>query len=238
LNERLDAVHDVLYLMFNEGYCASRGESPIRIDLCEEAARLCLLLCEEDAGSPTTCALLALMLFHAARLESRLTDEQAVVLLHDQDRSRWDRDMMRVAEYWLTRSVRGREITRFHLEAGIARTHCRAASIEETDWHGIIRHYDLLIEMMDSPVYQLNRAIAMKQIGKVDEALNEMNSIAERLEDYPLVHCAIADVLVEKKATQDAIRRLQIAVEKVQTPHERALLQQRIAHLRNATTSA
>src|SRR5262249_3687207 len=135
LARRLDSVHQVLYLLFNEGYSSSEGETAIRADLCEEAARLCHPLCSHPRSpTPATDALLALMLFPAARLESRLDQRGSVLLLEEQDRSKWDQQLIRRAQAFLARSAEGTIISAFHLEAAIASHHCRARSYAETDW--------------------------------------------------------------------------------------------------------
>jgi RNA polymerase sigma factor (sigma-70 family) len=134
LAARLDAVHQVLYLLFNEGYCTSNGEAAIRTDLCEEAARLCHLLCSHpQCSTPATRALLALMLFHAARLDARLDPNGCFLLMEEQDRSKWDRRLIRRAQEYLDQSAQGTAISPFHLEAGIAMYHCSAPTYAETD---------------------------------------------------------------------------------------------------------
>src|SRR5439155_14424545 len=115
---RLDVVHQVLYLIFNEGYSSSGGETAIRGDLCEEAARLCHLLCSHrQFSTPTTRALMALMLFHAARLDARIDDRGLVLLMEDQDRAKWDRRLIRRAEEFLDQPAGGTAVSSFPLEA-------------------------------------------------------------------------------------------------------------------------
>jgi RNA polymerase sigma factor (sigma-70 family) len=162
---RLDSVHQVLYLLFNEGYSASDGDSAIRTDLCEEAGRLCYLLCSHDRFStPSTNALMALMLFHGARLDARLDRHGAILLMEDQDRGQWDQQLIRRAQEFLDKSAQGTVISPFHLEAAIACHHCTAASFAETDWPAILKLYDALLTIHRSPVYVLNRAIVLAQI--------------------------------------------------------------------------
>jgi len=192
LQTRLSVVQEVLYLMFNEGYSTSQGHEPLRDEICEEAARLCHLLCEHETFStPATRALMALMLAHAARLEARVDSEGAVVLLAEQDRSRWDRKLVRVAEFWLARSKTDCPSC-FHLEAAIALTHCHAANISETDWCLIVKFYDRLLTLNNSPLYILNRAIARGESGDVDGARAELESIRNHPEmrDYFLTNPA------------------------------------------------
>ncbi len=234
LEGRLDVVQEVLYLLFNEGYSASRGELPVRIDLCEEAARLAHLLCESGLAQPATRALLALMLYHAARLESRTGEDGAIVLLGDQDRRAWDWKMIAVAESWFERSATGTTVSRFHLEAGIARLHCVAPSLEATDWNEVVRHYDVLMQLYPSPLYRLNRAVAACQLGRLDEALTELQSLdgSGALEEYPLLHCALADALVRAGDHATAHLHLRRALVHVQVPRERELIERRLKALR------
>jgi RNA polymerase sigma-70 factor (ECF subfamily) len=165
LARRLDSVHQVLYLLFNEGYSSSEGEAAIRADLCAEAARLChLLCCHPRFRTPATDALMALMLFHAARLESRLDLRGSVLLLDEQDRSQWDQQLIRRAQEFLAQSAEGTSISPFHLEAAIACHHCTAKSLAETDWRAVLRLYDALLTQQPSAVYLLNRAIVVAQL--------------------------------------------------------------------------
>ncbi|MEM8681680.1 MAG: sigma-70 family RNA polymerase sigma factor, partial [Planctomycetota bacterium] len=196
LSARLDGVHEVLYLMFNEGYSTSHGIAPIRDNVCEEAARLCHLLCEHDTlSTPESQALLALMLFHASRLDARVDALGQTVLLDDQDRSKWDHRLIQVADGWLVRSVQDRP-SRFHLEAVIAQFHCAAPSFAETDWDSIVKFYDRLLEGHPSPVYRLNRAIAVAHAGQPEEALVALQQLrdARELDNYYLLTCALGHV--------------------------------------------
>jgi len=232
LAQRLDVVHDVLYLMFNEGYSTSHGTEPIRDDICEEAARLCHLLCESRCSSPATQALLALLLFHAARLDARTDAEGAVVLLEDQNRERWDRRLIVAAQSWLTRSKTDRPST-FHFEAAIAKQHCIAASVEETDWEAIVRLYTRLIQLCDSPVYALNRAIAVGQAGDLGEAMLQLQSLGSRkdMKNYLLLDCAFARIHELDGNTREAIDCYLVALSKAVAPHEKALLESKLRKL-------
>ncbi len=233
LQARLSAVHEVLYLMFNEGYSTSQGHEPLRDDICEEAARLCHLLCEHEIlSTPETRALLALMLSHAARLEARVDADGDAVLLADQDRSRWDSRLIRTADFWLARSKTERP-SRFHLEAAISLTHCHAASVTETDWPLIVQLYDRLLAIQDSPVYVLNRAVARAEAGDLDTAMAELESIRDHPEmrRYVLLDCAIGR-LHELDSNADAARRAYSAARAAAAaPHERALLDKKLAGL-------
>jgi RNA polymerase sigma-70 factor (ECF subfamily) len=191
IGQRLDSVHQVLYLLFNEGYSSSEGETAIRADLCEEAARLCHLLCSHRRFStPATHALMALMLFHGARLESRLDAHGSILLMEDQDRSHWDQAMIRRAREFLDESAEGTIVSQFHLEAGIAYYHCTARSFAETNWPAILRLYDALLTMQRSPVYVLNRAIVVAQIEGPDAGIR---ALAEAGQDPTLRHYHLFD---------------------------------------------
>ena len=233
LDPRRSAVHDVLYLLFNEGYSTTQGHEPIRDDVCEEAARLCHLLCEHQTLSDSeTRALLSLMLFHAARLDARTDSLGNAVLLEDQDRSQWDRGLIDVAQKWLIRSA-SPEASRFHFEALIAQLHCTAASIEETDWKKIVALYDRLLDRYSSPVYRLNRAIAICQTGDSHRALEELALLREepQLQEYYLLDCA-AGYLHEKAGDlQAATDSWLAALSSDIPPHQKILIKRRLEQL-------
>jgi RNA polymerase sigma-70 factor (ECF subfamily) len=231
LQQRLAAVHDTLYLMFNEGYSTSKGSDPTRDDLCEEAARLCHLLCNSDVGNQDTFALLALMLFHGSRLESRTDANGNVVLLEDQDRSAWDHKLISVAEGWMRKA--GPPTSRFHLEAGIAMLHCHAKSVEGTNWQAIVGLYSRLIQFSQSPLYLLNRAIAIAKCGDHVDAMNELRSLDEgdEIKDFFLLDCAIAKVHELSGEKSEAVDRLLTALSRDIAEHERKLIKRKIAAL-------
>lgn len=237
LHERLSAVHEVLYLMFNEGYSTSHGSDPIRDDVCEEAARLCHLLCEnEQLSNSESKALLALMLFHAARLEARVDSLGNPVLLGDQDRSKWDRKLIAVADQWLVRSVENQP-SRFHFEAVIAQMHCAAESVEETDWRQIAVFYERLQERYPSPVYQLNHSIALAQDGRVDEALRQIEQIRDggELKDYYLLDCTIGYIQTLAGNTSAAIDAYLDALQGPIAPHQKTLIEKRLREISPST---
>ena len=195
LSRRLDAVLQTLYLLFNEGYKASRGDELIRQDLCDEAIRLTSLLVEHPTGNrPKTHALLSLMLLSGARLSARVDAEGNLLLLAEQDRSRWDRAMIQRGLAHLNRSAAGEEISEFHLQAGIAYCHCTAASYETTDWQRILTLYDILVETNNSPVVALNRAVAISRVRGPEAGLKAVELIPDRatLESYYLLHAVVA----------------------------------------------
>jgi RNA polymerase sigma-70 factor (ECF subfamily) len=232
LVERLEGVHQVLYLLFNEGYSSSSGERAIRDDLCEEAARLCHLLCSHPRfATPATLALMALMLFHAARLDGRLDEAGGLLLMEEQDRSRWDRALIRRAHEFLDRSAEGRVVSTFHLEAGIAALHCAAESLEETDWRRILRLYDALLSVHPSPVYVLNRAIALAELEGPQAGIRALESAAQdpRLRRYHLLDAALGELHRRAGDPGRALRYFEAAREKTSSPFEHQLIDRRIA---------
>lgn len=186
--ERLEAVYQAIYLLFNEGYHGSRSERTAPEDLCFEAIRLALLLSEHPEGEkPKTHALLALLCFHAARLPGRMDDDGSLIQLEAQDRSKWDQDLIGRGFHFLEKSSVGNELSEYHLEAGIASLHCSAPSYEKTEWAKILELYDLLYRLKPSPIVALNRAIALGKALGPDEGLAELRNIPDpaRLKDYP-----------------------------------------------------
>jgi RNA polymerase sigma-70 factor (ECF subfamily) len=196
ISERIGAVHETLYLLFNEGYHGSHEESTVREDLCAEAMRLCKMLVEYPrTNTPKGCALLALMCFHAARIETRIDSEGSLITLEFQDRSRWNTELISWGLHWLNESASGPEMSEFHLEAAIALEHCKADSLKNTDWAAIVSLYDALVLKNPSPVVALNRAIAIGQSRGPDAGLQALEKItrADMLENYPFLWAAYAD---------------------------------------------
>lgn len=165
LLDRLDSVLKALYLMFNEGYQSARGQKLVRQDVCQEAIRLCEILAEHSVtGTPKVCALAALFHFQAARFPARTDEFGDLLLLSEQDSSRWDRPSIVRGFHYFERSARGDALTEYHLQAEIASCHVAAGSGAETDWRRILRAYDRLLAISDSPVVALNRSIALAQV--------------------------------------------------------------------------
>jgi RNA polymerase sigma-70 factor (ECF subfamily) len=228
---RLDAVLTVVYLVFTEGYAATRGDALVRSDLCAEAIRLGRLVTALMAPEPPTeaTALLALMLLHDARRETRLDDAGELVLLEDQDRSRWDRRQIAEALPLVEEALRAGPGP-FALQAAIAALHCQAPRAEGTDWPQIVRLYDLLERLQPSPVVSLNRAAAVAMVEGPRPALALVDALAAtgELDRYYLLHAARADLLRRLGSLADAAKSYARALTLVTNDAERRFLERRL----------
>lgn len=213
LTPRLNGVLAALYLLFNEGYKASAGDRLLREELCHEAIRLTSLLLAHPAGrTPRAHALLALMLLTAARFPSRLDEHGALLRLHDQDRSKWDRTLVERGLLHLAEAAQGRDLSEYHLQAGIAAIHCTAADFASTDWARILRHYDELNRLKPSPVVALNRAVAVAHLHGPQAGLDAIAAIPgrDRLESHYLLHAVTGELhwrMKHERAAADSFRR-------------------------------
>jgi RNA polymerase sigma-70 factor, ECF subfamily len=219
LPERLDAVLQIIYLVFNEGYAASSGETLTRPDLSGEAIRLGRLMVQLQ-GEPESHGLLALMLLHESRRAARISPSGDVILLEDQDRSLWNRDQIAEGLASMQRAWSSGRIGPYTVQAAIAAVHARASSAAATDWGAIVALYDLLLRIQPSPVVALNRAVAVAMRDGPQAGLRLIDAILEggALADYHLAHAARADLY----------RRLG-RIDMAQTAYERALSLARLA---------
>jgi RNA polymerase sigma-70 factor (ECF subfamily) len=232
LPERLDSVLRVVYLVFNEGYSASAGETLTRHDLSGEAIRLGRLLLEL-LPEPEVSGLVALMLLHEARRPARTTASGDMVLLADQDRSLWDRSQIAEASTLVERALRSRRFGPYTLQAAIAAVHAEAADAASTDWPQIVGLYDVLLRVDPSPVVELNRAMAVAMRDGPEAAL----TILERLQasgdlsDYLFFHSARADIFRRLGLLEEATIAYRRALELARQEPERRFLQRRIDEL-------
>jgi RNA polymerase sigma factor (sigma-70 family) len=228
---RLPAVLRALYLLFNEGYHGASAETPVRAELCEEALRLVHLLVEHRLTAvPATHALAALLNLHAARLPGRVDAEGNLLLLVDQDRSRWDKARIAEGVRQLELSAAGDELTVYHLEAAIAALHAQARSTAETDWSGIVGIYDTLMRLQPSPVVALNRAVAIAQREGPARGLEEISLIEDRtrLARYPFLHIALGELALRLGRTAEAQRSFCKALGRARNPAERRFIAERL----------
>jgi RNA polymerase sigma-70 factor, ECF subfamily len=210
LPERLQAVLAVIYLVFNEGYTASGGDLLIRQDLCVEAVRLGRLLAELMPDEPEVLGLLALMLLISARRDARATPDGAVVLLADQDRGRWDRQLIREGQDLLRRCLRRDRPGVYQIQAAINAVHSDATSAETTDWRQIVQLYDHLLALAPNPVVALHRAVAVAEVDGPEAALRLVDGLD--LAGYHLLHAIRADLLRRSGHTDRAADAYRAAI--------------------------
>ena len=235
LAERLDGVMRVIYLVFNEGYKASTGESVVREDLCYEAIRLASHIAGHPAvAGPKLHALLALMFLNAARLAAREDRDGNILRLKEQDRSVWDRSMIGHGLLHLSQAAAGDELSEYHLQAGIAACHCTAESDEATDWRRILGYYDQWMSLAPSPVVALNRAVAVARVKGPDEGMKSLEKILEKgeLDSYYLLHAVMGDLEERLDHPKVAERHFEKALQLTEVKAEQVFLAKRLMHCR------
>lgn len=228
---RLATVRRALYLLFSEGYHGASATA-VQGELCHEALRLALLLCEyPPAATPTSFALCALMSLQAARLPARLDASGELCSFAEQDRSRWDARLLELGLSHFERSAAGSELSQYHLEAAIAATHAGAASATNTDWHGIVSLYDRLLNIAPSPVVALNRAIAIGERDGPEQGLAALGAIehAARLSEYPFYAAAFGELERRQGRLGAASTHYARALSLARNEAERRFLQRRLA---------
>lgn len=232
LPERLEAVLRVVYLVFNEGYFASSGDSLTRSQLSDEAIRLGRLLLEL-LPEPEVQGLLALMLLHESRRAARSGVDGEVILLEAQDRSLWNRELIAEGEALVLQALHSRRFGPYSLQAAIAAVHAEAVSLEETDWAQIVGLYDELLRLNPSPVIELNRAVALAMRDGEQAGLVEIDRLlaAGELQGYHLAHAARADLLRRLGRREQAIAAYRQALALAQQGPDRQFLQRRLDEL-------
>jgi len=233
LPERLDTVLHVIYLVFNEGYSASSGDSLTRQELSAEAIRLGRLMVELLA-EPETTGLLALMLLHESRRAARTSPDGELVLLADQDRSQWNRELIAEGGARLEQALATRRVGPYTLQAAVAAVHAAAATAEATDWRAIVAIYDVLVRLDPSPVLHLNRAAAVSMRDGPAEGLALIDALlaAGDLDDYYLAHSARADLCRRLGHAEEARKSYERALALTRQAPERRFLERRLEELR------
>jgi len=234
--ERLDGVLTAIYLIFTEGYAPTRGEPLVRADLCAEAIRMGRLLRSLLHPKPPAeaTALLALMLLHDSRREARLDEDNNLVVLEEQDRTLWNRAQIDEALTLVGEALRGAPGP-FALEAAIAAEHCKALRAEDTNWDQIVALYDLLVQLMPSPIVSLNRAVAVAMAKGPQPALDLIDELAAsgELDDYHLLHAARADMLRRLGSNYEAAASYETALRLAGNDSERRFLERRLNEIRS-----
>ena len=228
LGDRLTEVLAVLYLMFNEAHLSTNRAALFQRDLAEDAAWLTALLSRLLPREPEVLGLLAIMKLHLARGDTRFNAAGEMVLLSDQDRSRWDRGMAADAIRLIERAATMHRPGPYQLEAAIAACHLEAPSVEQTDWRQIVVLYDMLIAVAPSPVVRLNRAIALSRVEGPQPALSELDAIAPHLESYHLFHAARGELLSQLGRLTEARAAQGRALALTRNQAEVSLLNQRL----------
>ncbi|MFO0552196.1 MAG: sigma-70 family RNA polymerase sigma factor [Polyangiaceae bacterium] len=232
--DRVASVLLMLYLLFNEGYSSSQPDHLIRRELCDEALRLALMLSAHPEGAlPETDALIALMCFHGARFDARIDGAGGLLLLEEQDRSRWDVALIQRGVEHLARSARGSSLTRYHVEAGIAAEYCSASSYADTDWSEIVRLYEALDRIAPSPLNLMNRAIAIAEWQGADKGLAALSTleVPSWLRDYYLWDATLGELHRRCGDRANALAHTKRALGAAPTNPERALLARRLQQI-------
>ena len=237
LPERLDAVLQVVYLVFNEGYSAAAGAEVTRAELTREAIRLGRLLTElqpEPEVEPEAIGLLALMLLQESRRAARKSPSGEMILLEHQDRSLWNREQIAEGVGLLEKALKSQRFGSYTLQAAIAAVHAEAESVAATDWRQIVALYDRLVRIHPSPVVQLNRAVAIAMRDGPEAGLTHIDAVLEHgeLADYYLAHSARADMCRRLGRTAEARSSYEKALALTQQEPERQFLQERIRQLK------
>ena len=236
LKSRTDSVLNAIYLLFNEGYNSTHTEQLIRQDLIEEAMMLCKLLTENDhTQSPEVYALMALMCFHGARSESRLTSEGEIILLPYQDRSKWNFKLIEIGNQYMNKAAGGNDISSYHLEAAIAYEHCAAENFSKTNWKRILELYEWLCQISPSPISELNKSVAVMQVHGAVKALESLEHISgkEKLTSFYLYHSLLGEIYSRLENSVEAKKCFATAIRLTQSETEKKMLTDKISVLLN-----
>ncbi|HEY4108883.1 RNA polymerase sigma factor, partial [Puia sp.] len=232
LQDRLETVYTVLYLLFNEGYNSVKADELIRHDLCAEAMRLCKLLSEHRIGAhPTTYALLSLMCFQVSRFDSRIGEDNTIILLQKQDRSKWDRDLIHVGYHYLNQSSDGDYLSVYHIESAIAAEHCLSPDFASTNWKSLLYLYDRLLERKPIPIVRLNRSVLLAQMGDLTAAIDailDIEDIGDLLRHHYIYSAVLGDLYGRAGNLAEARRLLDMAYHLTTSLAEKKLLREKL----------
>lgn len=228
---RTGAVLNSIYLLFNEGYNSTHSDQLIREDLIEQAMLLCRsLLDNERTRLPKTFALMALMCFHTARTESRITADGELILLPDQDRKTWDAELIKLGNYYLNKAAFGDKLSAYHIEAAIAYEHCVSKSYDQTNWKAILGYYDLLHSIARDPVVYLNKCLVVMEVYGPETALEALETIKNHnsLHKYYLYYAVLGEIHYRLGKKEEAIQFFRKALKLTQSKTEQQFLSDKI----------
>jgi len=234
LAQRTQTVLNVIYLIFNEGYHSTHSTKIIRKDLITQALYLCNALVQSSATSSSSgYALLSLMCFHTARLESRCTSEGDIILLKDQDRNLWDKDMINIGIRHLSTAISDKQFSNYHLEAMIALEHCNAKNFKSTDWKKILYYYEILLKNAFDPVTFLNKCLVVMEMDGAKSALEEIKILEKnpQIQSYYLYHSTLGELYYRSKNIDKATIHWQKAIDLTQSKKDKEFLIAKLAAL-------
>jgi RNA polymerase sigma-70 factor (ECF subfamily) len=239
LRDRLDGVLLVIYLIFNEGYLASRGDALVRREMCAEAIRLGRVLCELLPRQGEVRALLGLMLLHDSRSDARVSADGELILLEEQDRSLWRWEQIREGTSLVESALRSGAAGAYAVQASIAALHAGAKTARETDWRQIAGLYEVLLRMDPSPVIEVNRAVALAMGGSLEEGLALLDELQQRRElaEFHLLPAARADLLRRLGRIAEAAEAYRVALSLATNDVERRFLRRRVGEMEGGVRS-
>jgi len=231
LNEKLDTVGLTLYLLFNEGYNSSAGNSIIQKELCLEAIRLTKLLVNYFENNRKLSALLSLMCFHTARFDARIDNKGAIILFEDQDRNSWNKQLIDIGMHYLKKSIHDSVISSYHVEARIAAEHCMSESFEQTNWQVIYDQYVILEKLKSNPIILLNLAIIQSKLKGIEESLSLLEKLdeMEELKGYHLLPATQGILHMKLKNYEKAVVFLKKSLKMNPSNREIAFIENKIA---------
>ena len=233
LPNRTEAVLKTIYLIFNEGYNSSHSDELIRKDLLAQAMYLCDLLCNNPhTKSPQSFAAMALMCFHAARINSRISPEGEIILLDRQDRSQWNRQLIEEGNNWMNKGAVGDSLSSYHIEAAIAYEHCTAQQFENTNWQRILVYYDLLIQIQPTAFVALNRMAVVYKLNGAAETLQQLqhSPFLKEWEKHYIYYSLLGEIY-SSTDTKKAIASFERAITLTQSDAEKKLLKRKMEGL-------
>ncbi|WP_108801680.1 sigma-70 family RNA polymerase sigma factor [Aquimarina sp. Aq107] len=234
--DKTKTVLSAIYLMFNEGYNATHDDNLVRKDVISQAMWLCkCLLDNERTQLSEVYALMALMLFHTARVDSRISDYGELILLSDQDRNLWNKELISQGNKYLNQSAFGESLSTYHLEAAIAYQHCISESYSKTDWKEILIYYDLLLKIDNDPIVFLNRCLVVLELFGAEEALKTINKIKNDkvISGYYLYYAILGEIHERLIKPNRAVDYYQKAIQLTQSQPEQHLLKRKISRILN-----